>query len=129
MWLPTDSPGKRLRKVLLLGAGLGLAGLAYGLLCRRLGFGIPCLFNLVTGLQCPGCGVSRMCVSLMTGELAAAWEHNPAILCLLPFGMAVGLDCALRYIRTGVSAPHRWAERLCAAMAGILLVFGVARNF
>ena len=43
---------------------LGMAGLLYGIFVSYTGLAIPCLFRKVTGLLCPGCGVTGMCVAL-----------------------------------------------------------------
>ena len=44
---------------------LGMAGLLYGIFVSYTGLAIPCLFRKVTGLLCPGCGVTGMCVALV----------------------------------------------------------------
>lgn len=122
------SESARLRKLLLLCAALLLGGWAYALFCRLTGWGIPCLFRLVTGWQCPGCGVSRMCLSLLRGDLRAAWRYNAAILCLLPALLALGGNLAFRYVRFGSLRPSRWADVLIWLMVAVLLVFGLCRN-
>ncbi|MBT9776273.1 DUF2752 domain-containing protein [Clostridium sp. MCC353] len=38
--------------------------------------GIPCLFHLITGLYCPGCGGTRAALYLFQGKvLKSAWYH------------------------------------------------------
>src|SRR5262245_40700838 len=37
-----------------------------------------CLARRITGSGCPGCGMTRSFMSLMHGDLAAAWRYNPA---------------------------------------------------
>lgn len=41
-----------------------------------------CTFKRVTGLDCPGCGLTRSFISLGHGDLARAWAYNPAGLLL-----------------------------------------------
>ncbi len=65
--------------VLLLSAGF--LYLAAG---EFLGISLPCPFHFVTGLDCPGCGVTRMATALFHGDFRAAWQANPAILLALP---------------------------------------------
>ena len=75
---------------LLLGCGIALAaGLLYAHLVRVTGFGIPCIFHTITGLDCPSCGVTRMCMALLRLDFAAAFRYNAAILVLSPLGIAV----------------------------------------
>ncbi len=119
---------QRLYQVIFVGAALLLAGCIYALLCRALGWGIPCLFRLVTGLQCPGCGVSRMCMALLRLDLRAAWQANPALLCLMPLLLAIVGDMVARYVRTGSGAARGWSLVATWVAIGVLLIFGIVRN-
>ena len=107
---------------------LATFGGAYALFCFHFGYGVPCLFNLATGLKCPGCGVTRMCLCLLRLDIAGAWEANPVLLVLLPFGLLLALRLAVRYVKSG-SRRLTKAENVgvCAACV-VLLIFGVVRN-
>ncbi|HEY2411906.1 MAG TPA: DUF2752 domain-containing protein [Pirellulaceae bacterium] len=37
-----------------------------------------CMLRRVTGLSCPGCGLTRCFISLAHGDVSAAWSFNPA---------------------------------------------------
>jgi len=37
-----------------------------------------CMLRRMTGLSCPGCGLTRCFISLAHGDLASAWSFNPA---------------------------------------------------
>lgn len=119
---------RRLRRVLAGCALLAAAGLAYGLWVDRTGLALPCPFRAVTGLQCPGCGVTRLCVALLRGDLAAAWQANPVLLLLLPALAALLLRTAVRYVREGRTAGPRWEGAVTWAMIAVLAVWGVVRN-
>ena len=45
-------------------------------------FNVPlpalCSFKRATGLDCPGCGLTRCFISLAQGDLPRAWQFNPA---------------------------------------------------
>src|SRR5439155_17330752 len=43
-----------------------------------------CTLRRLTGLACPGCGLTRCFISLAHADLAAAWSYNPAGLLLFP---------------------------------------------
>ena len=41
-----------------------------------------CMSRRMFGLSCPGCGLTRSFISLVRGDVAAAWGYNPAGLLL-----------------------------------------------
>ena len=107
---------------------LGVLGLIYGVLCIILGGGIPCIFRSITGLQCPGCGVSRMCICLMRLDFPGAWQANPMLLILSPLGLYLGVISCVRYVRFGSTRLRKWENGMVYGMIGLLLVFGLWRN-
>ena len=119
---------QRLHKVVFAGAALLVVGCIYAFVCHRLGWGLPCLFRLYTGLQCPGCGVSRMCMALLRLDFAGAWAANPALLCLLPMLIAIGVDMTVRYVRTGSANPKGWSQIATWIAIAVLVAFGILRN-
>lgn len=42
-------------------------------------FGITCVFKHFLGLECPGCGITRACISLLQGRLSDAVSYNPMV--------------------------------------------------
>ena len=86
-------------RLALIFAALLLAGLLYVCLIRMFGIGICCPFEHLTGLLCPGCGVSGMMLALLRGDLAAAFACNPVTFCLLPAFAALIGYLSWRYIR------------------------------
>jgi hypothetical protein len=37
-----------------------------------------CTMRRLTGMNCPGCGMTRSFIALAHGDVAAAWSYNPA---------------------------------------------------
>lgn len=110
-------------------AGLILGiGLAYALFWRLTGLALPCPFHALTGLWCPGCGVSRMCLALLRGDMAAAWDHNPALMLLGPALALLLGKMGAGYVRTGRTQPTRGERAAVWVLAALLLAFGVLRN-
>lgn len=42
--------------------------------------GFPCLFQLLTGLYCPGCGGTRALRALLSGHPALSFQYHPLVL-------------------------------------------------
>ena len=120
---------QRLLKVLCTAAVLLCAGLFYAWITRRTGIGLPCLFYTLTGLKCPGCGVSRMCTALLRGDVGEAFRQNRAILLLLPVGAYVAASWCVGYIRTGTRVQRGAPKAAAWTIVAVLAAFGLARNF
>lgn len=120
---------KRIAKVITVSTALIVVGCAYAVFFRITEIGIRCPINLITGLQCPGCGTTRMAVSLLRGDLSSAWSYNPVVLCMLPAGAVFAVCGIKRYIQTGRNDQPKWEKAAMIVMICVLLVYGVLRNF
>lgn len=118
----------RLLSLLKKAALLLAVGLAYYLIIKLTGWGIPCVFRLVTGKLCPGCGVSRMCISLLSGDLRAAMHNNLLIMLCLPFFAVIGIRRAVLYVRGGNAEWNLWEQVFFIIVFVLMIVFTVMRN-
>ena len=119
---------QRLLRVILWTALLAGVGLLYGFFVSRTGIAIPCIFHLVTGLKCPGCGVTRMCVALMHLDFKSAYEYNQMIFILSPVLLFIFLTCVVGYIRNGHWETNRTQNVVLYVCIALLIGFGIARN-
>ena len=118
---------ERMKKAALM-VPLFLFLLLVGVWLSDHGMGIPCVFYSLTGLQCPGCGVTRMFSALFKGDFAAAYHSNAAIFLLLPILAGIGCYASVHWLKTGSWAFPRWMDWLIAACAVFLIGFAVMRN-
>jgi hypothetical protein len=49
-----------------------------------------CLWYLLTGRPCPGCGMIHACLALARGDLHAAWTLNRASVVVFPILLRTG---------------------------------------
>jgi len=47
---------------------------------------IPCLWNSIFGIHCPGCGLTTACIGLIKLDLNKVFESNWLIFIILPMG-------------------------------------------
>jgi hypothetical protein len=55
--------------------GIAAAGMSYLLLVPN-EYKIPCIFNYATGMQCPGCGLTRASMAILRGDFPASFNYN-----------------------------------------------------
>ena len=118
----------RLKKLLLYMMLLGMAGLLYGIFVSYTGLAIPCLFRKVTGLLCPGCGVTGMCVALLHLDWRGAFSCHPVLFVLLLPLTAVSICGAAGYVQNGRFRFARWQNLILYVSVAALVIFGVVRN-
>ncbi|MGE9267713.1 MAG: DUF2752 domain-containing protein [Verrucomicrobiales bacterium] len=106
----------------LLAAVLVLAGVWQGAAWLP-----PCLFHEVTGLDCPGCGLTRACSDALHGRFWQAFQHNPLGVILTPLAVvAMSVMLGQWLLGRPVRAPfgNGWARGILA----LVLLFWVLRN-
>ena len=118
----------RLKKLLLYMMLLGMAGLLYGIFVSYTGLAIPCLFRKVTGLLCPGCGVTGLCVALLHLDWRGAFSCHPVLFVLLLPLTAVFICGAAGYVQNGRFRFARWQNLILYVSVAALVIFGVVRN-
>jgi hypothetical protein len=87
-----------------------------------------CTFKALTGLDCPGCGLTRAMHALLTGHPVAALDHNIFIAVIFPLAAYMYVrwlgDALFGWKLPGVRIPRHIGWALVPA----LLAFWVVRN-
>jgi hypothetical protein len=96
-----------------------------------LGFSL-CVFQRLTGLECPGCGLTRSVACITHLEPAAAFRYHPfgfvAYAALLAASLSMFAPARLRArVRAWFLTNGTAANAACWAVVLLLLAFGVAR--
>lgn len=111
--------------VLVLAGSIGLVALAPAALAAHT-FGYVCPVKALTGLDCPGCGITRACASLAHGDLYHAADHNLLFVAGLPFLMYAWLVWFNASVR-GKPTPMPKMRTVYIILA-ITAVFTIVRN-
>lgn len=111
-----------LRKNALLLLGLLLT---YLILTKFLNISIFCPFHKITGFYCPGCGITRMLLALISGDFYQAFRYNSLLFISLPFLLFL-------YINALLFPRNPFYKKIPANVwyfvIGLLILYGILRN-
>lgn len=114
------------RQIKIYGAVLCVLSIYY-LWVRFTGLALLCPFHTITGFLCPGCGITRVCMSLAEGDIARAYSYNQAIFWLAPLVLADFVWFHYFYFRYG-NKKSTFHLAAVTVMLVVLIVFCVWRN-
>lgn len=117
-----------MRKRLLVSGALVALLLAYYLLVKVTGVGIPCLFNKVTGLKCPGCGITHMYMAMLELDFYKAFKHNPYVFVIQPILYYFIIKEYLDWLRNVKTTFNKFENIVLLLLIASSLVFTVLRN-
>jgi hypothetical protein len=83
-------------------------------------FGTGCIFAGMTGIPCPGCGITRSMLALIRFDLVTSLQFYPM---LLPCG--VGLTAYFIAWMRNTSGSKRWSKFLAGMGIAIVIVYVV----
>lgn len=88
--------------------------------------GVVCPVHEILGLDCPGCGGTRMALALLELDFYQAFRYNPFLFITLPIWAVIYCWQILGYIRNNTL----WSKLdITLIIYGIMLaIFGIIRN-
>jgi hypothetical protein len=113
--------------VVLVVAALGSGAVLFFFDPAKHGFYPICLFHVLTGWNCPGCGATRAAYQLLHGHLFRALHDNALFILTLAALAAQGAGLAIKKIRNQPVALVVPPKVLWAFLV-IAIIFTVARN-
>lgn len=102
-------------------------GIVYFFIVLFVGHGIPCLFHKLTGLRCPGCGVTRMIMALARLDFSGAFRYNQFLFITGPFILAYLVFYDLKIAISAERPSKKWDAGLYVILA-LAIIFGILRN-
>ena len=120
---------KRLIHVVKIYILLLVIFVAYYFINKYTGLYIPCMFRLITGYKCPGCGITSCLFELVHLNFKEAFYYNPLVFIYLPFIVAYFLYLSYLYIydkkdKILVKIPNY----VMVIILVITIIYGVVRN-
>ena len=99
-----------------------ILGILFAFVFIRYNYRIPCIIHETTGLYCPGCGGTRMCVSLLKLDIYRAFRYNMLLTIAIPF---IVLHLICRYIFKMKYKIPRW---FIYVLIIVVIIYGALRN-
>jgi hypothetical protein len=87
-----------------------------------------CIFNMLTGLHCPGCGATRATHALLHGDVRQAAAYNLFFLIALPFLIVYCCMRGFGWLTARPGKPSRQPRWLGYVLVGLIGAFWIARN-
>ncbi len=100
--------------------------LTLGILAITLHFrydaGIPCIFLKITGLYCPGCGITRSLFSLLQLDIYQAFRYNMLVVIIFPLAIVYWIYMFI------LNGKKRLPNLVWYLLLMVTILFGVLRN-
>ena len=105
---------------------LFLIGIVYYIWIELTGITVPCVFRKMTGLRCPGCGLTTMCINLIHFDFVTAYHANKFVFCSIPL-LIIGVMYYFYFKANEMKEPN-WYKVCCIGYTAAFVLFGVVRN-
>ena len=101
-------------------------GVSYYIWLCLTGIGIPCVFRRLSGIRCPGCGLTTMCINIIHFDFVSAYHANKFAFCSWPV-LLLGIVYQYYLNEKHLQQP-KWYKLCCIGYVVAFLMFGVIRN-
>ena len=118
----------RVKKIIEIYLCAVLIGIAAVNVISVVGFGIPCLFYLVTGLKCPGCGNTTAVMALLHMDFKGAFEANMLFPLEFAYLLWVIIYSTVKYIRKGEGDLFPDYKAVNIPVLAVVVIWSVVRN-
>jgi len=95
---------------------------------------VVCPMAALTGIPCPGCGMTRAALSALHGDFATSLRFHPLGMIIIPLFATYAIAHAMSYIRHGVSkvdeiVSGKWVDRFILLLLFALIGVWIVRFF
>ena len=105
-----------------------LFSVLYLILARTFNIYLLCPFHEITGLYCPGCGVTRMIYSFYELNFYQAFRYNPLLFIFSPFIIFLLINVIYSKIKKEKSIYEKIPHFVWTIFLVVLIMYWVLRN-
>lgn len=87
----------------------------------------PCLVHTLTGLQCPGCGMTRSVIALVNGDILLSLRQNALLIVFILIAVIFYIEYALNAFGVNLKLPFHKMRYVYIFLA-LLAIYSVLRN-
>lgn len=103
-------------------------GVALGLMLNLLEWRIPCIFNLLTGFKCAGCGNTRATLALLQFDFKGVLQYNMLYPLEIGYVLWVYFFAMKNYVDKGrfsYKPKYKWVD---ISVLVLVILWGIIRN-
>ena len=71
----------------------------YAVVFKFFNLGFTCIFRSITGLECPGCGLTRSLAAMLTFDIKSLMQLNPVLPFYIAYLIWVAVSASIRYVK------------------------------
>lgn len=104
-----------------------IIGIVYFIILKTTNIAIPCAYYSMTGMLCPGCGITRMFLNMSKLEFADAFFCNPVVFVLMFVWIIISVFCFIGKPKFISNSKFLFTIMYISIVS--LAFFGIIRNF
>lgn len=108
--------------------GLILLLFSYYKIYTKFNVGIPCIFKLITGYDCPGCGITRCLFSLINLDIKSAFNYNALVTILIVPFIIYYSYMNYCYVFGKNNNLKKYVNKISIILLIVCFVYGIIRN-
>lgn len=121
---------KRIFIVMAIIFAILCVGLGYAVLLTQYGIGLHCPIRSTIGINCPFCGLTRMCLAILRfifvnqdfSELAYAYSMNPFVIYMSPFVVYLIGNNIIHWIKEGEFKKKDKTDKIIFCLVFIVML-------
>ena len=114
-----------MKKKIIVCISLLILLIAYLYLGNKFHIYLDCPIKKITGLYCPGCGITRMLLSILQFDFYQAFRYNPLLFICLPFFIFFVIESILTKKEP---VYNKIPTKVWVIIIIIFIIYGIIRN-
>lgn len=107
---------------------IGIAIILTGYMLLKYGYiNTNCITYQLMHIYCPGCGGTRMVMSLVNGDIYQAFRYNSLLFIIIPCLLIIYIYECIHLVLSGEASKN--IEKILIVIAIALIAYGILRNF